>query len=121
MPSQGIERPRYKQRATPLSARALGIAVSFRSPNEISGVDRDSDKKRGREVGRTMHGANKAAERLKAVSLLFPGETGGWKFSKNPQKQVASLSLCLTLTHDHESSPLERWNQVIPGSKINLQ
>ena len=44
-----------------------------------------------------MHGANKATERLKAVSLLFlPGETAGWKFSKNPQKQVASLSLCLT-------------------------
>ena len=43
-----------------------------------------------------MHEANKATERLKAVSLLFPGETGGWKFSKNPQKQVASLSLCLT-------------------------
>ena len=43
-----------------------------------------------------MHEANKATERLKAVSLLFPGETAGWKFSKNPQKQVESLSLCLT-------------------------
>ena len=54
-----------------------------------------------------MHGANKATERLKAVSLLFPGETAGWKFSKNPQKQVASLSPSVSLTHDHESSPLE--------------
>ena len=42
-----------------------------------------------------MQDANKAETGLKdwKLSLFISGETNGWKFSKNPQKQVASLSL----------------------------